>query len=140
MRSFPCSHFTRLYAFAVHSALSSPMNYVMTSHAGDSLALVPLICCFSLYAIRLDGHHRPNTKPSLTPYPPPRIPSYSSLLRPLCFVNVDFDHEPIDGDGTAPETRMFAKFPRTPSDSTPGTPSPGTGQGPRRRIRCKMCR
>lgn len=30
---------------------------------------------------------------------------------------------------------MFAKFPRTPTDSAPGTPI-----GPRRRIRCKMCR
>ena len=29
---------------------------------------------------------------------------------------------------------MFAKFPRSPSDSVPNTP------GPRRRIRCKMCR
>jgi dual specificity phosphatase 12 len=40
-----------------------------------------------------------------------------------------------DGDGSAPETDMFAKFPRTPTDSTPPTPG-----GPRRRIRCKMCR
>ncbi len=40
-----------------------------------------------------------------------------------------------DGDGTAPETDMFAKFPRTPTDSAPATPG-----GPRRRIRCKMCR
>lgn len=30
---------------------------------------------------------------------------------------------------------MFAKYPRTPSDSLPNTPG-----GPRRRIRCKMCR
>ena len=42
---------------------------------------------------------------------------------------------PLDGDGTAPETDMFAKFPRTPTDSAPATPG-----GPRRRIRCKMCR
>jgi dual specificity phosphatase 12 len=41
----------------------------------------------------------------------------------------------LDGDGTMPETDMFAKFPSTPSDSTPNTPG-----GPRRRIRCKMCR
>lgn len=33
---------------------------------------------------------------------------------------------------------MFAKFPRSPSDSAPATPG-GSG-GPRRRIRCKMCR
>ena len=41
----------------------------------------------------------------------------------------------VDGDGSAPETEMFAKFPRTPTDSAPATPG-----GPRRRIRCKMCR
>ncbi|KZT02973.1 uncharacterized protein LAESUDRAFT_660706 [Laetiporus sulphureus 93-53] len=41
----------------------------------------------------------------------------------------------MNGDGSV-ETDFFAKFPRTPSDSTPPTPSPG----PRRRIRCKMCR
>jgi len=41
----------------------------------------------------------------------------------------------VDGDGSAPETDMFAKFPRTPTDSAPPTPG-----GPRRRIRCKMCR
>ncbi|OBZ67295.1 hypothetical protein A0H81_12557 [Grifola frondosa] len=40
----------------------------------------------------------------------------------------------LNGDGSV-ETDMFAKFPRTPSDSTPATPN-----GPRRRIRCKMCR
>lgn len=33
---------------------------------------------------------------------------------------------------------MFAKFPRSPSDSAPATP--GGNGGPRRRIRCKMCR
>ncbi|KAL4269137.1 protein-tyrosine-phosphatase [Pleurotus pulmonarius] len=43
--------------------------------------------------------------------------------------------EVMNGDGTMPDTDMFAKFPRTPSDSTPATPG-----GPRRRIRCKMCR
>lgn len=42
--------------------------------------------------------------------------------------------EVLNGDGSLPETKMFAKFPRTPSDSNPTTPSP------RRRIRCKMCR
>ncbi|KAH9006396.1 hypothetical protein EDB86DRAFT_2794439 [Lactarius hatsudake] len=42
--------------------------------------------------------------------------------------------EVLNGDGT-PETDMFAKFPRTPTDSAPATPG-----GPRRRIRCKMCR
>jgi dual specificity phosphatase 12 len=41
----------------------------------------------------------------------------------------------LDGDGSVPETDMFAKFPRTPTDSAPATPG-----GPRRRIRCKMCR
>lgn len=41
----------------------------------------------------------------------------------------------IDGDGSLPETEMFAKFPRTPTDSNP--PTLGS---PRRRIRCKMCR
>ncbi|KAJ7468029.1 hypothetical protein FB451DRAFT_1369092 [Mycena latifolia] len=44
--------------------------------------------------------------------------------------------EVMNGDGSLPETNMFAKFPRTPSDSAPATP----GGGPRRRIRCKMCR
>ncbi|KAJ7665636.1 hypothetical protein B0H17DRAFT_1210870 [Mycena rosella] len=38
--------------------------------------------------------------------------------------------------GGLPETDMFARFPRTPSDSAPTTP----GGGHRRRIRCKMCR
>jgi len=27
----------------------------------------------------------------------------------------------VDGDGSAPETDMFAKFPRTPTDSAPAT-------------------
>ncbi|KAJ7666010.1 hypothetical protein DFH06DRAFT_1268219 [Mycena polygramma] len=43
--------------------------------------------------------------------------------------------EVMNGDGSLPETEMFAKYPRTPTDSAPGTPG-----GPRRRIRCKMCR
>ncbi|KAI0002579.1 hypothetical protein BJV74DRAFT_765196 [Russula compacta] len=43
--------------------------------------------------------------------------------------------EILNGDGSAPEMDMFAKFPRTPTDSAPATPG-----GPRRRIRCKMCR
>ncbi|KAI0947581.1 hypothetical protein AcW1_009302 [Taiwanofungus camphoratus] len=40
----------------------------------------------------------------------------------------------MNGDGSV-ETDMFAKYPHTPSDSTAPTPA-----GPRRRIRCKMCR
>ncbi|KAJ7269685.1 hypothetical protein C8J57DRAFT_318735 [Mycena rebaudengoi] len=44
--------------------------------------------------------------------------------------------EVMNGDGSLPETDMFAKFPGTPTDSAPATP----GGGPRRRIRCKMCR
>ncbi|KAI0266544.1 hypothetical protein BC834DRAFT_875062 [Gloeopeniophorella convolvens] len=43
--------------------------------------------------------------------------------------------EIMNGDGSAPEMDMFAKFPRTPTDSAPATPG-----GPRRRIRCRMCR
>ncbi|KAF8068955.1 hypothetical protein FPV67DRAFT_1098469 [Lyophyllum atratum] len=43
--------------------------------------------------------------------------------------------EVMNGDGSLPETDMFAKYPQTPSDSTPNTPG-----YPRRRIRCKMCR
>ncbi|KAJ6487779.1 hypothetical protein C8R45DRAFT_994291 [Mycena sanguinolenta] len=43
--------------------------------------------------------------------------------------------EVMNGDGSPPKTDMFAKYPRTPSDSAPATPG-----GPRRRIRCKMCR
>lgn len=41
-----------------------------------------------------------------------------------------------DGDGSELQMDMFAKYPRTPSDSTPSTPYPQA----RRRIRCKMCR
>ncbi|KAG8745380.1 hypothetical protein FRC10_008239 [Ceratobasidium sp. 414] len=41
----------------------------------------------------------------------------------------------INGDGSPPEMNMFASFPRTPTASAPATPG-----GPRRRIRCKMCR
>ncbi|KZV59928.1 hypothetical protein PENSPDRAFT_659853 [Peniophora sp. CONT] len=44
--------------------------------------------------------------------------------------------EVLNGDGSV-ETDMFAKFPRTPGGSVPNTPG---GVGPRRRIRCKMCR
>ncbi|GJJ14883.1 hypothetical protein Clacol_009152 [Clathrus columnatus] len=44
--------------------------------------------------------------------------------------------EVTNGDGTDIETDMFAKYPRTPSDSVPTTPYPQR----RRRIRCKMCR
>ncbi|KAG1730817.1 uncharacterized protein EDB91DRAFT_1059141 [Suillus paluster] len=42
----------------------------------------------------------------------------------------------LNGDGTMPETAMFAKHPRTPSDSASNTPM----IAPSRRIRCKMCR
>ncbi|KIY48793.1 hypothetical protein FISHEDRAFT_65614 [Fistulina hepatica ATCC 64428] len=43
--------------------------------------------------------------------------------------------EVMNGDGSMPETDMFAKFPATPTET------PGDGnKGPRRRIRCKMCR
>ncbi|KAG5646349.1 hypothetical protein DXG03_003672 [Asterophora parasitica] len=43
--------------------------------------------------------------------------------------------EVMNGDGSPPKTDMFAKYPHTPTDSTPNTPG-----HPRRRIRCKMCR
>ncbi|TFK34431.1 hypothetical protein BDQ12DRAFT_689589 [Crucibulum laeve] len=43
--------------------------------------------------------------------------------------------EVMNGDGSLPDTGMFAKYPRTPTGSVPSTPG-----GPRRRIRCKMCR
>ncbi|KDQ58506.1 hypothetical protein JAAARDRAFT_34319 [Jaapia argillacea MUCL 33604] len=42
--------------------------------------------------------------------------------------------EMMNGDGEI-DTEMFAKYPRTPSDSVPPTPG-----GLHRRIRCKMCR
>jgi dual specificity phosphatase 12 len=42
----------------------------------------------------------------------------------------------MNGDGMIPENAMFAKHPRTPSDSVPNTPM----IVPSRRIRCKMCR
>ncbi|KAL5640857.1 hypothetical protein ACGC1H_001371 [Rhizoctonia solani] len=44
-------------------------------------------------------------------------------------------HEMINGDGSALDMEMMANYPRTPTASAPGTPG-----GPRRRIRCKMCR
>ncbi|KAL0576450.1 tyrosine protein phosphatase yvh1 [Marasmius crinis-equi] len=47
--------------------------------------------------------------------------------------------EVLNGDGSIPSTDMFAKFPQTPTASTPATPGGGF-KGPRRRIRCKMCR
>ncbi|KAJ3862855.1 hypothetical protein EV359DRAFT_44275 [Lentinula novae-zelandiae] len=47
--------------------------------------------------------------------------------------------EVMNGDGSLPSTDMFARFPRSAIDSTPSTPG-GTIRGPRRRIRCKMCR
>ncbi|KAJ3812781.1 hypothetical protein EV368DRAFT_41057 [Lentinula lateritia] len=47
--------------------------------------------------------------------------------------------EVMNGDGSLPSTDMFARFPRSAIDSTPSTPG-GTLRGPRRRIRCKMCR
>ncbi|KAG7093920.1 hypothetical protein E1B28_007556 [Marasmius oreades] len=47
--------------------------------------------------------------------------------------------EVLNGDGSIPSTAMFAKFPQTPTGSTPVT-TPGGPRGPRRRIRCKMCR
>lgn len=43
----------------------------------------------------------------------------------------------VDGDGSLPDSDMFARFPQTPVDSTPNTPGV---PAPRRRIRCKMCR
>ncbi|KAH8109517.1 hypothetical protein DFH11DRAFT_1626596 [Phellopilus nigrolimitatus] len=56
--------------------------------------------------------------------------------------------EVMNGDGTLPSTKMFANFPRSPSDSVPPTPSSASAHpsaststtGPRRRIRCKLCR
>ncbi|KAJ3825203.1 hypothetical protein F5878DRAFT_707211 [Lentinula raphanica] len=47
--------------------------------------------------------------------------------------------EVMNGDGTLPSTDMFARFPRSATDSNPPTPG-GPLRGPRRRIRCKMCR
>ncbi|KAG2041134.1 hypothetical protein BDR03DRAFT_947110 [Suillus americanus] len=44
--------------------------------------------------------------------------------------------EIMNGDGSIPDNAMFAKHPRTPSDSVPNTPM----IVPSRRIRCKMCR
>ncbi|CCO27266.1 Tyrosine-protein phosphatase yvh1 Short=PTPase yvh1 [Rhizoctonia solani AG-1 IB] len=44
-------------------------------------------------------------------------------------------NEMINGDGSAPDMSMIASYPRTPTASAPATPG-----GPRRRIRCKMCR
>ncbi|KAJ1310975.1 hypothetical protein OPQ81_009484 [Rhizoctonia solani] len=41
----------------------------------------------------------------------------------------------INGDGSLPDMNMIASYPRTPTASAPATPG-----GPRRRIRCKMCR
>ncbi|KZS93916.1 hypothetical protein SISNIDRAFT_410716 [Sistotremastrum niveocremeum HHB9708] len=43
--------------------------------------------------------------------------------------------EVLNGDGSEMPLDMFAKYPRTPSDSAPATPG-----GPRRKIRCRMCR
>lgn len=62
----------------------------------------------------------------------------SSVRPPLLHNSVSFTHGATDGDGSIPKDNMFAKFPRSPSDSAPATPG-GSG-GPRRRIRCKMCR
>lgn len=42
-----------------------------------------------------------------------------------------------DGDGSAPPMDKMAKYPATPSDSTPATPMGGQG---RRKIRCRSCR
>ncbi|CAE6419977.1 unnamed protein product [Rhizoctonia solani] len=44
-------------------------------------------------------------------------------------------NEIINGDGSALDMSMIASYPRTPTASAPATPG-----GPRRRIRCKMCR
>ncbi|KAH7913299.1 hypothetical protein BJ138DRAFT_1059286 [Hygrophoropsis aurantiaca] len=44
--------------------------------------------------------------------------------------------EIMNGDGTMPAVDMFAKYPRSASNSTPATPK----VAPSRRIRCKMCR
>lgn len=41
----------------------------------------------------------------------------------------------IDGDGSDLPLHMLAKFPRSPGDSAPATPG-----GPKRRIRCRLCR
>lgn len=62
----------------------------------------------------------------------------SSVRPPLLHISVTFTHGATDGDGSIPKDNMFAKFPRSPSDSAPATPG-GSG-GPRRRIHCKMCR
>jgi dual specificity phosphatase 12 len=59
------------------------------------------------------------------------LSAFLSHLRPFYAI-----YKRADGDGSALEMDMFAKYPRTPSDSTPNTPFPQ----PRRRIRCKMCR
>lgn len=131
MRFFLSSHYS---SAPTYSASSSPIRSVLVLlshlhyhyHHRSVLPLFPPIC-YMLYPQR---HRHSNPNEPLTHF---------LLLRPIC-LSREHERGPIDGDGTAPETRMFAKFPRTPSDSTPGTPSPGTGQGPRRRIRCKMCR
>ena len=64
------------------------------------------------------------------------VGSVMSKFETLKFKLLFFKNNHVtDGDGSSPETHMFAKFPRTPSDSVSNTPG-----GPRRRIRCKMCR
>lgn len=51
------------------------------------------------------------------------------------FLFLKINHVTVtDGDGSSPETHMFAKYPCSPSDSVSSSPAP------RRRIRCKMCR
>ena len=62
--------------------------------------------------------------------------TFETLNLKLLFFLYKNNHVTLaDGDGSSPETHMFAKYPRTPSDSVSNTPG-----GPRRRIRCKMCR
>ncbi|KAK4683654.1 dual specificity phosphatase 12, partial [Tremellales sp. Uapishka_1] len=43
----------------------------------------------------------------------------------------------MNGDGSAPPLDKMAKYPATPTQSTPSTPAGGQGK---RKIRCKMCR
>ncbi|KAJ7185749.1 hypothetical protein C8R46DRAFT_982515 [Mycena filopes] len=140
-------HFIPAITF-IQSELDKGRGVLVHCQAGMSRS-VTLVAAYLMYTQNIDPQAAldviRNARPNVEPNP-------GFLLQLEIFHNAAFKISPRDkttrmfylqraveevmnGDGSLPETDMFAKFPRTPTDSAPGTPG-----GPRRRIRCKMCR
>ncbi|KNZ78667.1 Dual specificity protein phosphatase 12 [Termitomyces sp. J132] len=132
----------------IEAELNKGRGVLVHCHAGVSRS-ASLIAAYLMYSKRLDRETAlemiRNVRPSIEPnegflrqleifhQAQYKISRRDKTTR-LYYMERAYD-EVMNGDGSLPEIDMFAKYPSTPSDSTPNTPG-----YPRRRIRCKMCR